>query len=78
MSTPYEPGGSPTCTFHAARARFLTGDDTPADFLDRCLGVIAAREPQVKAWVTLNEAGARAAAAESSERYRAGKPLLRR
>ena len=37
--------------------------------------MIAAREPAVKAWVTLNQEGARAAADAATARYKAGRPL---
>src|SRR5581483_1903848 len=36
---------------------------------------IARREPEVRAWVVLNEAAARAVADASGDRYRAGRPL---
>ncbi len=62
-------------TFHDAARRFAEGADTPRDYLDRCLGTIAAREPVVQAWVALNEAGAREAAEASTARWRSGRPL---
>jgi len=48
---------------------------TPREFLERCLDVIAAREKSVKAFVTLNAAGARKAADAATKRHLAGKPL---
>jgi len=71
----YDPGSFRPLTFHDAVPRFLDGRDTPRAFLERCLEVIAAREPVVKAWVAINEAGARAAADAATARYKAGKPL---
>ena len=62
-------------TYFDAAARFPAGDDDPRHYLERCLEVIAAREPIVKAWVVLNEAGARAQADASAQRWRSGKPL---
>lgn len=62
-------------TFHDARAAFLNGTDTPRAYLERCLSVIEAREPEVKAWVTLNPDGALASADQSTERYRRGESL---
>ncbi|MBI4182953.1 MAG: amidase [Proteobacteria bacterium] len=62
-------------SFSATVSAFLDGTDSPRAFLERCLAVIAAREPEVKAFVTLNADGARAAADASSERYRDGRPL---
>lgn len=71
----YDPATFQPLTFHDARERFLDGRDSPRDYLERCLAVIAEREPVLKGWVVLNEAGARAAADASAERYRAGRPL---
>jgi len=62
-------------SFAAAVPAFLTGKDTPRDFLERVIATIDAREPEVKAWVTLNLKAARKAADESTRRYRAGAPL---
>jgi len=55
----------------SATARFASGVDTPRDFLERCLADIAALEPKIGAFVNLNLQGARAAAGESSARWRA-------
>ncbi len=62
-------------TFHDAVPRFRDGSDTPRAFLERCLETIAAREPVVKAFTAINEAGARTAADASTARWKAGKPL---
>ncbi|MDP2373948.1 amidase [Reyranella sp.] len=62
-------------TFHDATPRFADGSDTPRAYLERCLETIAAREPVVKAFTAINEAGARAAADASAARWTAGKPL---
>ena len=59
-------------TFFDATPRFRDGSDTPRAYLERCLQVIADREPVVKAWVVLNLPGARESADASSERYRRG------
>ena len=61
--------------FFKARARFLEGADTPSDYLARCIGTIEARDRDVRAFVTLGLDNARRAADESTQRYRAGKPL---
>jgi Asp-tRNA(Asn)/Glu-tRNA(Gln) amidotransferase A subunit family amidase len=58
----------------SATARFTSGADTPRDFLERCLADIAALEPKIGAFVNLNLEGARAAADQSSARWRAGRP----
>jgi Asp-tRNA(Asn)/Glu-tRNA(Gln) amidotransferase A subunit family amidase len=62
-------------TFHDAARRFTDGNDSPRAYLERCLETIAQREPVVKALVTLNEAGARAAADASAARWKSGRPL---
>jgi Asp-tRNA(Asn)/Glu-tRNA(Gln) amidotransferase A subunit family amidase len=56
-------------------AKFTSGEDTPRAFLERCLASLEASEPAIGAFVTLNLAAARAAADESTRRWRAGKPL---
>jgi Asp-tRNA(Asn)/Glu-tRNA(Gln) amidotransferase A subunit family amidase len=62
-------------SFHDASAAFAKGADTPRAYLERCLETIAAREPTVRAWVVMNEAGAREAADASTQRWRDGRPL---
>ncbi len=62
-------------SFDRCVADFQTGRDTPRKLLERCLDVIAARDPAVKAFVTLNAAAARKAADAATRRYKAGKPL---
>ena len=71
----YDPREFQALTFHDALPRFRDGSDTPRAYLERCLETIAAREPVVKAFVALNEAGAREAADASTARWKAGKPL---
>lgn len=71
----YDPASFRPLTFHDVVPRFLDGSDTPRAYLERCLEVIAAREPVVKAWVTITESGARAAADAATARYRDGRPL---
>ena len=73
--TGYDPREFKALTFHDRTPRFRTGADTPRAYLERCLETIAAREPVVKAFVVLNEAGARAAADASAARWEAGRPL---
>jgi Asp-tRNA(Asn)/Glu-tRNA(Gln) amidotransferase A subunit family amidase len=60
--------------FLAASKQFAAGADTPRAYLERCIAAIAAHEPAVGAFVATNFAGARAAADQSTERWRAGKP----
>ena len=61
--------------FLPATADFVSGKNSPRQFLERCIADLDAWEPKIGAFVTLNLAGARAAADRSSKRWRAGKPL---
>ena len=61
--------------FSQALPALQAGRLTPRELLERYLGVIAAREAEVKAFVTLNLEGARQAADAATARYRAGRPL---
>jgi len=71
----YDPRDFSALTFHDATPRFRAGSDTPRAYLERCIETITAREPVVKAFVVINEAGARAAADASTTRWKAGQPL---
>lgn len=71
----YDPRSRQALTFHDARPAFLDARDTPRDYLERCLDVIARHEGQLKGWVVLNPEGARQAADASARRYREGRPL---
>jgi Asp-tRNA(Asn)/Glu-tRNA(Gln) amidotransferase A subunit family amidase len=71
----YDPRTFKALTFHDAATRFREGADTPRAYLERCLEKIQEREPAVKAFVVVNEAGARAAADASTARWKAGHPL---
>jgi Asp-tRNA(Asn)/Glu-tRNA(Gln) amidotransferase A subunit family amidase len=62
-------------TFHEFVPRFEDGSDNPRAYLERCLETIGDREPIVQALTAINEAGARAAADASAERWKAGQPL---
>ena len=62
-------------SFDHSVADFRAGRDTPRDFLERCLNVIAQRDKAVQAFVTLNKAAARKAADAATKRYTAGAPL---
>jgi len=63
--------GRETETFTQA---VLLGDGAPRDFLERCLADVVALEPKIGAFVNLNLEGARAAADQSTARWRAGRP----
>jgi Asp-tRNA(Asn)/Glu-tRNA(Gln) amidotransferase A subunit family amidase len=73
----YDPATVELCSFHDAVPGFLEGSDTPRAYLERCLDVIAAREPSIKAFVVMDVEAARLAADQSTERYNAGKPFSR-
>ena len=49
----YSPQLFEPLTFFDITPRFRDGRDTPRAYLERCLAVIADREPVVKAWVAL-------------------------
>ena len=74
-ATGYDPRTYAPLTFHNAARRFAAGDDTPRDYLERCLATIEEREPVVQAFAHLNRDGARAAADASAARWAAGSPL---
>lgn len=61
--------------FSKAREKFLSGDDNPRAYLERCIATISARDAEVRAFVTLGLERAREAADASTERYRKGTPL---
>jgi Asp-tRNA(Asn)/Glu-tRNA(Gln) amidotransferase A subunit family amidase len=71
----YDPSSTKLLTFHDKVPAFLDGGDTPRAYLERCLETIEAREPDVKAFVTMSIDRARQTADEASERYRKGTPL---
>ena len=71
----YDPKSASLATFYDAIPGFRDGTDNPRAYLERCLETIDAREPEVRAFVTLNVDAARKAADEACERYRAGRPL---
>src|ERR1700755_1825451 len=75
MSAKYRPDDFSPLAFHTHRAAFESGSDTPRAYLERCLETIAARESVVRAWVALNESGARAQADASTQRWRSGRRL---
>ena len=62
-------------SFADRRKTFAQGDDSPSDFLQRCLDIIDSRDAEVRAFVALDRQAALQAAAASSARWRAGTPL---
>jgi Asp-tRNA(Asn)/Glu-tRNA(Gln) amidotransferase A subunit family amidase len=61
--------------FLPATADFISGKDSPREFLERCIAELDVWEPKIGAFVTLSLDAARTAADRSTERWRAGKPL---
>jgi Asp-tRNA(Asn)/Glu-tRNA(Gln) amidotransferase A subunit family amidase len=59
----------------AATRTFASGQDSPRQFLETSLELLEQWEPKIGAFVRTNIPVARAAADQSSERWRAGKPL---
>jgi Asp-tRNA(Asn)/Glu-tRNA(Gln) amidotransferase A subunit family amidase len=74
-SQKYDPRTFKALTFHDAAAQFRDGVDTPRAYLERRIETIKEREPAVKAFVALNEPGARTAADACTARWKAGRPL---
>ena len=56
----------------SATAGFAKGDGSPRDFLERAIAALEAWEPKIGAFVTLDLAGARAAADRAGARWRGG------
>jgi len=56
-----------------AAGRIADGALTPSALLEACLRRIAATDDTVHAWVSVDEAGARATARERTEEARAGR-----
>src|SRR5689334_6140714 len=62
-------------SFSHALPDFTAGKRTPREFLEQCLDAIATHDKKVKAFVTLNLAGARKSADAATKRYQSGRPL---
>ena len=71
----YDPNTFQARVFYDRPAAFRSGQDSPRDYLERCLDVIDVREPQVQAYAFLNHEDARRAADASTARWRDGAPL---
>ena len=62
-------------SYFAATASFATGEDSPREFLERCIAQIEADDGEVGAFVAVNADAARAAVDEASARWKDGRPL---
>src|SRR5262249_11897111 len=58
---------------HTAAEQIRTGSLSPVDLLEQCLARQGAREADVRAWVLVDRAGARAAAEQRAAEVRAGR-----
>ena len=72
--TPYDPQTVELRSFYDYVPAFLDGTDTPRLYLERCLEHMAAREPEIKAFVVMDPDAARDAADAATARYRDGRP----
>ncbi len=70
----YDPTTFKALTWFDATGAFADGSDSPRDYLERCLAAVDARESEVKAFAALNRDSARAAADESTARWKDGTP----
>jgi Asp-tRNA(Asn)/Glu-tRNA(Gln) amidotransferase A subunit family amidase len=62
-------------SYLSAHGEFRSGTDTPRKFLERCLASMDKWEGEIHAFVQTNLDAARAAADQSTERWKASKPL---
>lgn len=74
-ATKYAPSLDGLPCFSADVPKFLSGEDTPRNWLESCIETISAREKDVRAFTHLDVDGARKAADASSRRYKDGRPL---
>jgi Asp-tRNA(Asn)/Glu-tRNA(Gln) amidotransferase A subunit family amidase len=72
MGSPFRPVPR---SYLAATPDFAAGKDSPTAFLERCLTVLDAREPQVQAFVCHDARNARVLADAASRRWKEGRPL---
>src|SRR5262245_17811928 len=71
----YDPKIASYLCFAQTRQAFAAGSETPRAFLERCLERVAALEPKVKAFVRIDQEGARRAADAADARWRAARPM---
>jgi Asp-tRNA(Asn)/Glu-tRNA(Gln) amidotransferase A subunit family amidase len=69
------PDTPTTNSYFAATGAFKSGDDSPRDFLERCIKTIEALDPQVGAFVTMDLDSARNEADASGARWKSGSEL---
>ena len=71
----YRPDGGTLSSFVAQHNDFVSGEDSPVDFLERCIHRIKKRDHKIKAFLALDFKYARKAARASAKRYRRGTTL---
>jgi Asp-tRNA(Asn)/Glu-tRNA(Gln) amidotransferase A subunit family amidase len=64
-----------SCSYFTALDGFRNSEDSPREFLERCIKVIQDQDSQIGAFVATNLDAARKAADESSRRWKSGSPL---
>ena len=62
-------------SYVSASSHFVTQDDTPSAFMERCISEIAVREKVVKAFVLTDLDNARLEARQATERWKTGAQL---
>jgi len=72
---PYNPKNNKLLSFYTQRKKFLSGEDTPRKYFERCLQVIEKCNDEVKAWAFDNTNRAREMADAATKRYANQKPL---
>ena len=71
----YNPKNNKLLSFYTQREKFLSGEDTPRKYFERCLQVIEECNDEVKAWAFDNTDRAREMADAATKRYANQKPL---
>ena len=72
---PYNPKNNKLLSFYTQREKFLSGEDTPRKYFERCLQVIEECNDEDKAWAFDNTDRAREMADAATKRYANQKPL---
>jgi len=75
ITNTYNPKFSGLISWHKAIPAFLNGNDSPRNYLERCLETIEVHEPKIRAFVSTDIPVARKAADKASARYKNNQPL---
>jgi len=71
----YDPLTASFASYSSSARSFASGEDSPRDFLERCLDAVDAGEGEVRAFVSLDIEASRKAADASTARWQAGTQL---